>query len=218
MPLFWILFLFLFYTIVGFLLVPPFAKSKIVKTINNKFGQKAHIENVSFNPFSFSFSISGFVLTDSKRGEILSTNEIYVNLNAIPLLHKQIDIETLEINDSELYLEKLKEKFNFSRLFTSKDSTEHSSGWDIFINEFNAQNLNIALQNKPTEPLERTIFENITIHLKDVIPQSNISSRVELNVTSTDEHEYKFTGLFSNMLLQIELSSLQDTLIINKTN
>jgi len=211
-PLFWISFLFLLYTLVGFLLVPQIAKNKIVKTIDQKFGKKVQIENVSFNPFSFSFSFNKVVITDSIRGEIINSNEIYLSLNAIPLLKKHIDIEKLEINDSELSLEKEHEKFNFSKLFDFIDSSKQISNWAIFVNEFNSENLNISLKNKATESNGRIIFENINIHLGNILPQSNNPNKVELNITSLDEHKYKFMGSFSNMMLQVELSSLSDTL------
>ncbi|MDA3861307.1 MAG: hypothetical protein PF445_08775, partial [Melioribacteraceae bacterium] len=96
-PIFGLIFGFIFYMLVGFILIPPFAKSEIIKTINNKFNKTAIIEKVSFNPFVFTVSIQGFILDDAKYGEVLKCNEIFIDLKMLPLLKKEIDIDSFEI-------------------------------------------------------------------------------------------------------------------------
>jgi hypothetical protein len=211
--LIWILFLLLFYTLVGFLLVPQFARNKIIKSITEEFNKTAHIDNVSFNPFSFSFLINGFSLSDSTRGEIVKCREIYVNLEVIPLLNKEVDIETLNIYNSQLSLLKNRETFNFSNLLINKDTTAQKQSWTIFIKEFEALNFNLMVYNKTLESTEIIQFNDLNINLSKIRPQSSTSTSVDLDVVSLDNNEYKFTGIISNMLLQLELSSTQDTII-----
>jgi hypothetical protein len=67
--------------------------------------------------------------------------------------------------------------------------------------------------NKTLESTEIIQFNDLNINLSKIRPQSSTSTSVDLDVVSLDNNEYKFTGIISNMLLQLELSSTQDTII-----
>ncbi|MBU0475812.1 MAG: hypothetical protein KKF62_16825 [Bacteroidetes bacterium] len=90
---YWIIFLFLFYLGIGYFLIPPVVKSKIIKVINNKSDRETTIESVSFNPFTMAFSIEDIVLNDKRRGFVLNCNEFYINLNFLSILKKTLNLK-----------------------------------------------------------------------------------------------------------------------------
>jgi hypothetical protein len=75
----WILGVFLFYTIVGFLILPPIIRAVTVKELSEDLDRKVTIQSVRVNPYVPSLSIRGLLVLDKDGKPFLSWNELYVN-------------------------------------------------------------------------------------------------------------------------------------------
>lgn len=75
----WVLGLLAFYTIMGFLILPPIVRSVAVKQISRQLNRPVSIERVKINPFVLSTTIRGLLIKDLDGEPFVSWDEVYVN-------------------------------------------------------------------------------------------------------------------------------------------
>ncbi|MGE5089697.1 MAG: DUF748 domain-containing protein, partial [Candidatus Levyibacteriota bacterium] len=70
----------------GFLVVPPLAKSKLIALANSELGRRATIDKVAFNPFTLHAKLSGFTLADRVPSRTLlrfSTLDVDMSISSL---------------------------------------------------------------------------------------------------------------------------------------
>src|SRR3569833_544728 len=77
--LFWVIGLFLVYTIVGFFIAPPIVRSVAAKQLSKQLGREVTIQQVKLNPFTFSGTIRGVLIKEKRGAPFLSWAEAYGN-------------------------------------------------------------------------------------------------------------------------------------------
>ncbi len=75
----WIFGLLLFYTVTGFLILPPIVRSVAVKQISKQLDREVSIETVKINPFALSTTVRGLLIKDKDGEPFVSWDEVYVN-------------------------------------------------------------------------------------------------------------------------------------------
>ena len=75
----WTLGLLLFYTIVGFLILPPIIRHVAVKQLSAQLGREVWIEKIKVNPFALSTTVRGLLIKDKDGQPFVSWDEVYVN-------------------------------------------------------------------------------------------------------------------------------------------
>lgn len=124
-PLYWLGFIVLIYTFLGFVIVPYVAKSQIVNFIKEQYKREAKIESVSFNPYTFTLSVKGFSLYDKDKSLFLSWKDFFVDLNVFPLLKSKIELDNVSVLNPKLFIKKLSDdEFNFSDLIGQKQDSK----------------------------------------------------------------------------------------------
>lgn len=78
--LYWAVGLVLFYTIVGFFVLPPIIRSVAQKRLSQELGRTVTIETVKLNPYALSTTIRGLLIKDKDGEPFVSWDEVYVNL------------------------------------------------------------------------------------------------------------------------------------------
>src|SRR5579863_3939200 len=76
----WIVGLVLFYTVTGFLILPPIVRSVAIKQISKQLDREVSIEQIKINPFALSTTIRGLLIKDKDGQPFVSWDEVYVNL------------------------------------------------------------------------------------------------------------------------------------------
>ena len=77
--LFWVVGLLLFYTVAGFLILPPIIRVVAVKQLSKQLDREISIQKVKLNPFAFSTTIRGLLIKDKDGEPFVSWDEVYVN-------------------------------------------------------------------------------------------------------------------------------------------
>src|SRR5215469_8073582 len=77
--LFWIVGVVLFYTVLGFLILPPIIRSVAAKQLSGQLGREVTIQQVKLNPFAFSATIRGLLIKEKSGDPFVSWDEVYVN-------------------------------------------------------------------------------------------------------------------------------------------
>ncbi len=75
----WILGLLLFYTILGFLILPPIVRAIAVKQLSRQLDRDVSIQKIKINPFVLSTTIRGLLIKDKDGQPFISWDEVYVN-------------------------------------------------------------------------------------------------------------------------------------------
>ncbi|MEY4917091.1 MAG: hypothetical protein RL616_1004 [Verrucomicrobiota bacterium] len=120
----WALGLLLFYTIVGFLILPPIVRSVAVKQLSKQLDREVSIEKIKINPFALSTTIRGLLIKDKDGQPFVSWDEVYVNFQISSLFTKAWTFK--EISTSKPFVRvqmNWDNSFNFSDLITKFSST-----------------------------------------------------------------------------------------------
>src|SRR4051812_39805262 len=83
---FWAIGLFLAYTLIGFLVLPPIIRSVAAKKLSEQLGREVTIQQVKLNPFAFSATIRGVLIKEKNGDPFLSWDEAYGDFQATSLL------------------------------------------------------------------------------------------------------------------------------------
>ncbi len=108
------------FTVTGFFVVPPVAKSVLVKKLSQELQRDISIEEIRFNPFRFTLTARGFVIRErDKQENFVSFREMFVNLEGLSLLKKSVIIDEFRLTGPYVHLVRLKDgSYNFSDLLT----------------------------------------------------------------------------------------------------
>jgi len=72
--------LLLFYTILGFLILPPIIRAVAVKQLSKQLDREVSIQKIKINPFALSTTVHGLLIKDKDGQPFVSWDEVYVNL------------------------------------------------------------------------------------------------------------------------------------------
>jgi hypothetical protein len=75
----WIFGVLIFYTIFGFLILPPIVRHVAIKQLSQQLGRDVSIEKVKINPFAFSATVRGLLIKEKDGQPFVSWDEVYVN-------------------------------------------------------------------------------------------------------------------------------------------
>src|SRR6202000_229885 len=87
--IYWVVGLLLFYTVTGFLILPPIIRSIAVKQLSTQLDRKVYNEQVKLNPSTFSVPIRGLLVQDKDDQPFLSWDEVYVNFQLSSIFRKE---------------------------------------------------------------------------------------------------------------------------------
>jgi hypothetical protein len=119
--------LYLFYALVAFLLVATWGKHELVDTMERLTGRQVRVASLLFNPFANSLSLSGLQVTDS-RGDILRLGRLFVDLELLPLLEKEVYLRQLSLDAPYVHLVRMQNgDTNLQHLLIAQPAPEKES-------------------------------------------------------------------------------------------
>jgi hypothetical protein len=122
--LFWVVGLLLFYTVTGFLILPPIIRSVAVTQLSKQLDREVSIQKVKLNPFAFSTAIRGLLIKDKDGESFVSWDEVYVNFQLSSFLGHPWVFKEISVNGPFARAQMNKDgTFNFSDLITKFSST-----------------------------------------------------------------------------------------------
>lgn len=138
---FWLLVLGLVYLVTGFGLIPLYLSSAVPERFQQHLGWSADIDDIGFNPFTFSFSLEEVSATDSSGEPVLEADAIGLNLGLIDLARGTIHVEHLSLDNPFLRVDLL-EDYRISlaedwrgQQANADDSGQTSEPWPVVFDE-----------------------------------------------------------------------------------
>ncbi|WP_331775188.1 DUF748 domain-containing protein [Sulfurospirillum sp. 1612] len=152
---FWILFLVVTYTAIGFLFLPWFLVNKAPQILKEKIGINLKIAKAEFNPYSFELTLHHVVLDDLHNKPVLSIKRFYTNYTLLGLFNKTLLVNKIELNAPKLYVTFQKDGIlNLSNIIqstpttTPKTQTSESTLPNITLNALNMTEGSIVYQDQ----------------------------------------------------------------------
>jgi hypothetical protein len=108
------------YTVIGFFVLPAIIKSQMLKRLPALTHRRVAIQEVKLNPYSLSFTLRGFSLTETNGDEFASLGELYVNFESISLLKRGFVFKEISVKKPSANIVRLADgTFNFANLLTN---------------------------------------------------------------------------------------------------
>jgi hypothetical protein len=113
------------YTIAGFLVLPAIIKSQMLKRLPALTHRNVAVQDVKLNPYSLSFTLRGFSLTETNGEEFVSLGELYVHFSLSSVLKRGLVFSEISVKEPSANIVRLADgTFNFSNLLTNAPPSE----------------------------------------------------------------------------------------------
>lgn len=112
----WVIGFFVVFSVAGFFVVPPIARSVFEKQVSAALHRDVSIKAVRVNPYTLSVTIQGFTMKERTGTEIfLSFDELYVNAEIMSLFRRALVIRELKLSKPYVRVVRNKdESYNFT--------------------------------------------------------------------------------------------------------
>ena len=176
----WFATAFLFYTVIGFFVLPPVTGYFLKKKLPAVFHRDVALEKVRFNPFTLDLKLNGLGI--GKKGtdrQLVYIHGLEVNLQAVSLFKRALVLSVVKVNSPEIYLSMDKKgRFNFQDILEGGGSEDKQADERPFYFSLN----NIEIRDGFVE--FRDEVKGVTHVAKDInigIPFiSNLKARVKI--------------------------------------
>ena len=196
--LIWVVSILLLYTLIGFLLVPWLAERQLVKTMQQRLGVEASVENIYFNPYTFEATVDNLQLTTEQDEPLAASEKLYLNLQPLQLARLTLRLEEINLADTTLHFRRYSTTANtLTRLAdnwaasakeeAAEDEANQSSEQDeslfsLEIAEVNYTNGEIHYRDEvPKEPFE-TVLRPVNIHLDNFSTEASQTASLDMAV------------------------------------
>lgn len=95
---FWLLVLFVLYTLLGFFALPWIIQYVAVNTAKEDFGRELRIESVQTNPYTLTLRIDGLALDDIDNRQLLGWNRLFIDLAWSSTIDRAWIFETIQFD------------------------------------------------------------------------------------------------------------------------
>ncbi len=155
---FWLVFLPLFYTMVGFIIIPWLIRTQAPTLLKEKLNLNITVQSVTFNPFTFEATLSKLSLSDAHAQKLLDIKHLYLNYEPSYLFKKEVFVKSIRIDDPNATLQISPEgKLNLVELFPpsspSKSQTPNNVSLPVsfLVEQISIQNGHLLFEDLSTQ-------------------------------------------------------------------
>ncbi len=174
-----ILYLLVFYAVLGFLVLPFVIKSQIVKIVEKETYAKLSVESVIFNPFTFKLKIKGVQLSTLENKPLVSLQAFIVDAELYSLLQSALHLKTFVLVNPKISLVVNADKsINFASLLKKSQDKEDENGTAFQI---------------PRIILDRVAIVNGVVNYEDYTHPSKFDfffSKIGLELKNVDTNDF----------------------------
>ena len=166
-----LIYLFLVYTVFGFVLLPLILKPLVSKVASEKTNGKVSVGSIHFNPFSFKIGIDEIVLSTQDDERVATIRRFELNLEPHSLLYSAVHIKSISLDKPKLFVVYNRDKtFNFMKIIKKKEDDNSTTPRLIF---------------------DAVNITNATINYKDFTKKEKFE-------ISADDFNFKLSGVDTN--------------------
>ncbi|MCA9471355.1 MAG: DUF748 domain-containing protein [Nitrospira sp.] len=87
----------LLYAVLGFVVIPWVAESKLPELLSEQLGRTVLVEDIAFNPFTLSLDVQGFEVQESDQSPLFGFQRLFVNFQISSLFRQVYAFETIQL-------------------------------------------------------------------------------------------------------------------------
>ncbi len=198
---FWLILLFLIYSIFGWLGVPYIVKHQAINSLKEIARWDTKIESVVFNPYALSLAVHGFQAQDAFQQEVVSFERLFINFSALDSLSGQVAFDEVSLTRPVIDAQ-LDEngKSNFERDFVSPDAetkpkkTEESEPLAFFFGLISISQAQVNFSDRQTDETFELTLKPLNLALHDFSSNHNDGGDYSLNLSLGQEQELSWKG------------------------
>lgn len=168
------------YALLGFVLVPGYARAQLAPFAQERLGLDASVARIALNPFTFTVSVADLDFLDESGEQVLALDSATVNLQAMQFLRgvvslRELTLEGLYIGvhryaDGSLNLARIAESFAASAPPASADTSADEDGQALIfeIAQLNVNGASVGVDDEVPEVPFYTLVESIDFSLRDL--------------------------------------------------
>lgn len=195
--------------------IKEFIRKEIVKELKVKLNTDLNIESLNIQPFNI-VQLNGIYLNDEYGDTIFKAQQVYADVEILPLLDRQIIFTAARLKNFNISLSKdslnapLNIQFIIDAFKPQKEAK--TKKFDVKINTLNISNgnLNYNIKNKPKK--EEYLFDENHIQVK------NIDSKISLKSLSSDSLNIQIKKLSLKEKNGLEIKNLLARIIFGNKN
>jgi len=209
----WMFSLIIFYTMIGFYLLPWRVEKQLVNTLQQRLGIQVSVQKIAFNPYTFELIVDDLQLNDANDKLLAGWDKLYVNVQPSQLIKLNLAIEEISITSPKLHfrrysatdnsLTRLAERWNQTAIDDQQQMPEKSGDSKakepliIFtISNFNYTKGELHYRDDvPTDAFE-TVLSPINIHFVDFSTQAGQTATNDLAIDLENKAELRLNGNF----------------------
>jgi uncharacterized protein involved in outer membrane biogenesis len=225
-PVRWLIGLLLFYTVFGFLILPPIVRLAAVRELSQQLNRHVAIQKIKINPFALSTTVYGLMIKDPDGTPFVSWDEVYVHFQLTSLFQHAVGFHTISIVNPYVHVRMNADyTFNFTDLLTkfSTNATlatapapKPSTPFAVHIQRLNIRGATAALADYTTRiPFKRTVGP-IDINLANFRTDPGNKNPYAFSGTTDAGELISWSGYFYLSPLRSQGSLTLNNLTLNK--
>ena len=188
------------YTFLGFVVLPFLAKKYIPKFFLQTYHLETKLQEVAFNPYSFELHLKQFkIYQKHKRKRLLSFDQLYIDLDPVKLLKKQIYISLIDLQKAFVFLDLHNGSLNLSKIFSSKKAEKKDSdplAYAVIIDNIEIHNSDIKLHIIEGKTHDTFYFNDLSFDLENYSTTSQQPIPFKLFTKIDHQSPLKIAGKF----------------------
>jgi len=169
-----------FFSIIGFLVLPPIVKSVLLTQLSEKLHREVSIQAVRINPFMLSVTVRGLEIKEPKsQTPFVSFDELYLNLQTMSIIRRGIIVKEIKLVKPYVHIVRNEDLFyNFTDLLrmaeqkpADKDSSKDKLGAFRFsLNNIQVINAGLDFMDGPKHTKHEVRDATLTVPFVSNLP------------------------------------------------
>ena len=187
--------LIILYAIFGFYFLPLIVKPQVLDLLSDKTNLTVNIDDIDINPFTLSVSVDGFHAAKSGYDELISFQNLTIDLQILPLLSRTVSFDNITLiqpvidieiaKSGELSLDDLLKEDTTNANQDAENTNDTVNNWILSINKFNLEQGAISFADNRLNTPFKQLYKDINITLNNFSTKPNNLSQ-NMMKASTD--------------------------------
>lgn len=210
-------FLVALYAALGFLILPPLVKTRLVEKLSAYTGRNVELGELRMNPFTLSTTLRKFELCERDGKRFIGFKELYINFQVSSIFLRTYTFAQLHLTAPYLGIKILKNgNFNFQDLLPTnkdKDKTRQGTSFSLLIQHLAINHGQAAFEDHTRQTPFKAQIDDLSISLLNFTTRPHREGLYEFEATTDQGETMKYFGNISMVPLyskgKLELTGIK---------
>lgn len=201
--IYWVVGLFVFYTVAGFFILPPIIRLVAVRELSSQLDRQVSIQKVKLNPYVPSIAIRGLLILDKDGQPFVSWDKVYVSFQPLSIFAKAWTFGKIQVVKPFARAQMNKDyTFNFSDILqkfstnTSSAPSKPSKPIYVRVKELTITNASLSLADFTLRTPFKRIIGPVHLELENFRTEPDKNSQYAIAGTTDAGEYFSWRGYF----------------------